>query len=322
MIAGLQRGLHPVPQPGRGPSRGAEGRSPPDELFDQRPAAHDLALPVDDRARVPAAVHRPADGGRHPRGTAAAFYRPPGRVHPRRVPGGRVPLRPSHGPAPPTAPTSPATPTARRSSAWSSIRRRTGRPTPTTCAAAPGRRAASSAGRRSSTSAAPRPRTCGRTSGSTRRSRRRCSTCPCGAIAGGGDRPRRCRSAICSARSPGAAVGPERRAAHAASPAARARAIWRSCARTASISRLARRSGYYVLKEAEVVGRRSAPGAGRGPRSSARCSSGCCSSTGTLISAAAAGGRACRPGAATVTGDFRMVDFLTFAGVDPTSRGQ
>jgi len=24
----------------------------------------------------------------------------------------------------------------------------------------------------------------------------------------------------------------------------------------------------------------------------------------------------------TVTGDFRMVDFLTFAGVDPTSRGQ
>ena len=23
-----------------------------------------------------------------------------------------------------------------------------------------------------------------------------------------------------------------------------------------------------------------------------------------------------------VTGDFRMVDFLTFAGVDPTSRGQ
>jgi hypothetical protein len=23
-----------------------------------------------------------------------------------------------------------------------------------------------------------------------------------------------------------------------------------------------------------------------------------------------------------VTGDFRMIDFLTFAGVDPTSRGQ
>ena len=69
-----------------------------DEVFQQGAPAHDLALPVDDRSRVPAALHRPGDGERHPP-ERAALLPAPGRVHPRRVPGRRVPLRPQHGPS-------------------------------------------------------------------------------------------------------------------------------------------------------------------------------------------------------------------------------
>ena len=61
------------------------------------PAAHHLALPMDDFARVPAAVHRPARGRRHPPQRPQVLSTPC-RCHPRRVPGRGLPLRPFPGP--------------------------------------------------------------------------------------------------------------------------------------------------------------------------------------------------------------------------------
>ena len=52
-------GVPPVPQPRRRPRARSDRRRRSDEVFDEARAAHDLALPVDDRARVPAALHRP-----------------------------------------------------------------------------------------------------------------------------------------------------------------------------------------------------------------------------------------------------------------------
>ena len=64
-----------------------------------RAQADHLALPVDRRARVPAAVRRPGAGRRHPAATAgAATGRRRAGVHAGRVPGRRLPVRPQHGP--------------------------------------------------------------------------------------------------------------------------------------------------------------------------------------------------------------------------------
>jgi hypothetical protein len=50
-----------------------------DKVFRRRLTAHHLALPVDDRPRVPAAVHRPGPG--RDILTAAAFYPPERRLY-------------------------------------------------------------------------------------------------------------------------------------------------------------------------------------------------------------------------------------------------
>ena len=138
-----------------------------------RSAAPDaLALSMDHRARVPAADHRAAARQQH---SAAR----PAHLSTRRSASCRSSSR-ARAIAWATAwcvrriaRTWPAT-TARRSSLSSSILRRKARPIRPTCAAACARRDVSSAGRRSSTSATA---TCGRTSGSTRRCRHRCSSC-------------------------------------------------------------------------------------------------------------------------------------------------
>ena len=76
---------------------------------------------------------------------------------------------------------------------------------------------------------------------------------------------------------------------------------------------------YYVLKEAEVVADGLHLGPGRRPHRRPRSSSACCRPIQLLPRRRTrAGGRPCR----ARRGTFRMTDFLTFAGVDPQSRGQ
>ena len=79
---------------------------------------------------------------------------------------------------------------------------------------------------------------------------------------------------------------------------------------------------FYVLREGAVLADGGQLWGRSAGASWARCSSGCWSWTATPISAQ----RGWRPTLPTrsgrVTGEFRMIDFLTFAGVDPTSRGQ
>ena len=73
-------------------------------------AAHDLALPVADPERVPAALRWAADGGHDPTAWPALLPAPQGRgVHSGRVPGSRVPLRSLDGGGLPTGRTSPGT---------------------------------------------------------------------------------------------------------------------------------------------------------------------------------------------------------------------
>jgi hypothetical protein len=83
------------------------------------------------------------------------------------------------------------------SSGSSSTRPARGSPIRSTCAGGPGPGGASSAGRRSSTSAGTRPSTCGRTSGSTRASRHRCSTYRCRRSRAATRRPRWRRATCC-----------------------------------------------------------------------------------------------------------------------------
>ena len=95
MIAGLQTAFIHVPQQVRR-SRGPRPSPVVGGGVREGPPAHDLALPVDDRARVPAGLHRPGDGERHP-AQRPAVLPAGGRLHPHRVPGRRLPLRSQHG---------------------------------------------------------------------------------------------------------------------------------------------------------------------------------------------------------------------------------
>ena len=114
-----------------------------------------------------------------------------------------------------------------------------------------------------------------------------------------------------------AALRPERRPRDAASPRSPAPTC-RSSPTSASASSAARRSGTTSSRKP-----RSSPTACSSGRSadasSPKCSSACCRPTkAPTWRPNRAGGPRCRPRAAT----FRMTDFLTFAGVDPQSRGQ
>ena len=153
-------------------------------------AAHDLALPVDDRARVPAADHRSTARERHPH-ARPQILSAARRVHARGVPGRVLSLRPQHG-ATVLSRQPGRRQRRRRSSPSSSIPRRKARPIRATCAAAYARRAGSSAGRRSSTSATA---TCATTNASIRPCRRRCSPCHAPRSPAKADRSY-CRSAI------------------------------------------------------------------------------------------------------------------------------
>ena len=93
-----------------------------------------------------------------------------------------------------------------------------------------------------------------------------------------------------------------------------------SCAATAWASMSRRRSGTTSSRRPRSW-RVAGAWVQSAAASSARSSSGCCSSIAARTCGSPAGGRRCRREAA-VTGEFRMVDFLTFAGVDPASRGQ
>ena len=190
--------VHPGPQPRS--STGCAARAcRPTSVFDAGPAARHLALPVDHRQRVPAADHRPGAGQRHPHQRPAVV---PARARAGVSRWSSRARRTGSGTAWSARRTglNLAGNAGRhaRSSASSSTRPARARPTRSTCAAARGPGGGSSAGRRSSTSAATRPSTCGRTSGSTRRSPRRCSTCRSAPSPAATRRPR-CRSATCCA---------------------------------------------------------------------------------------------------------------------------
>ena len=213
--------------------------------------------------------------------------------------------------APRTARTSPAT-AASRSSASSSTRRRRAAPTRTTCAAASARRDGSSAGRPSSTSATARS---SRTRRSTRKSRPRSSTCRSARSQATTPRPRS-RNATCSATSPGS-CRPGR-----ASPG---RWVSRRSPRPTSGTRGARRRlrrstplWYYVLKEAELV----ADGLHLGPVGGRIVAEVFIGLLQTDPGSYLATNPRWRPTLPSKSGSFHMTDFLTFAGVDPQSRGQ
>ena len=184
-----------LPQPRGRPRPRAGAADRHDGRVRRGAQAHDLALPVADRARVPAADRRSGDGRRRAAPRPALVPPAPRRgLHAGRVPDRHLPDGAQHGAARRTARTSPAT-TGSRSSASSSTPRRRAGPTPTTCAAARAPRAGSSAGRPSSTSATARS---SRTRRSTRRSRRRCSPCRSAPSRRTTRRPR-CPSATCCA---------------------------------------------------------------------------------------------------------------------------
>ena len=180
------------------------GRADDASVFTQARRTAHLALPVDHRQRVPAADHRAGDGHRHPHRSGRRCYRPePGPAFiPVEFQGaayrfGHSMVRPSYRAN--LAGNADGTPffgyhlrPGRRGPG------RPGRPARRRAGAGAG----SSAGRRSSTSAAIRPSTCGRTSASTPRSPRRCSTCRWAPSPAATRRPR-CRSATCCATSPG-----------------------------------------------------------------------------------------------------------------------
>ena len=71
-------------------------RASSDEVFRRARRADQVALPVDDRARVSAALHRPVAGQRHPV-PWTEILPAQGGVHSRRVPGRGVPLWPHDG---------------------------------------------------------------------------------------------------------------------------------------------------------------------------------------------------------------------------------
>ena len=89
--------VHPLPQQGRRPrprAHGSGGRG----AARRGAADRALALPVDRRARLPAAHRRPGDGGLGARAGRAQVLPGGGRaVHPGRVLGRGVPVRPQHG---------------------------------------------------------------------------------------------------------------------------------------------------------------------------------------------------------------------------------
>ena len=187
-----------------------------------------------------------------------------------------------------------------------------GKPIPTTCAEGVGRRAGSSAGRRSSTSATARS---SRTRRSTRRSRHPCSRCPSARSPA-----TTCRLRCRSATSCGTSRGNCRRA----KPSLRHSASTPSSADLDELSALnvglehSTPLWYYVLKEAELL----AEGHHLGP-------------VGGRITAQVLVGLLRSDPASFLTVDpawqptlpyagqsFAMTDFLTFAGVDPQTRGQ
>ena len=99
VIAGLQAAFLLLPQPRRR-SAAAPAATDIARAVRRGAAADDLALPVDDPARVPAAVRRAATGRRRPAPRPPVLPARQGRgVHPRRVPGRRLPFRPLHGQA-------------------------------------------------------------------------------------------------------------------------------------------------------------------------------------------------------------------------------
>jgi hypothetical protein len=181
--------------------------------------------------------------------------------------------------------------------------------TRSTCAATPARRGASSAGRRSSTSATAR---CGRTRSSTRTSRRRCSICRC-RRSPAASRRRRSRSATCSggitwSLPSGQAIA--RRIGATPLAVNELRNYRLDLEKSTPLF-------YYTLKEAEVVegGLRLGPVGG------------------TVVAEVFVGLLQSDPSSWVRTqpnwrptlppgSNFRMVDFLRFANVDPASRGQ
>ena len=234
-------------------------------------------------------------------------------VHPGRVPDRHLPDGAQHGAA-----LVPRQPRRRRRPAVLRLRlrsrRRRARPTPTTCAAGAARRGGSSAGRPSSTSATARS---SRTRRSTPRSRRRSSTCR-SARSRATTRPRRCRSATCSGTSPGSF--PRGRAS---------RARWESRRSPPPTSQeLApldvgfERSTplwYYVAQGGRGRRGRASPRAGRRPDRRRGLHRPAADPTRPRTSPAQPRWQPTLP---AKNGTFRMTDFLTFAGVDPHSRGQ
>ena len=99
IIAGLHAAFILLPQPRGGPRSATSRRRRGQRLRRGAPADH-VALPVDDPARVPAAVRRAGDGGRHP-GQRPAFLQAADRARRSSQSSSRagLSLRPQHGPA-------------------------------------------------------------------------------------------------------------------------------------------------------------------------------------------------------------------------------
>ena len=193
------------------------------------------------------------------------------------------------------------------------------RPIRATCAAASGPRGGSSAGRPSSTSVAPTRTACGRTSSSTPSCRRRCSRCRPAPSPTSPATPARspCRSARCCGTSPG------RCPPASASPGAWAPPVLHR-------GDLADLAGFgvgldtstplwlYVLREAMLVN----GGGFLGPvggRIVAEVLLGLLQADPTSYLSAQPDWQ---PTLGAGPGTYTMANFLTFAGVDPTSRGQ
>ena len=277
--------------------------------------AHDVALPVADAARVPATDRRASDGRR------CAPARPPP-VH--TVGSVRRTCRSSSRPARTGCGHSMVRPSYRANLAGDNGQPFFGfifdpvagreRPTPTTSAEVFAHRGGSSGGRRSSTSATER-------SSRTSRSTRTISTRTLHVAAWCDREPRRADGAAAAESSPTPDLGPSVRSERRAED--RRRADWRpqtyrSSYRSASASSGARRSGTTCSRRREVV----ADGLHLGPVG------------GRIVAEVFIGLLQTDPGSYLATqphwqptlpsknGSFRMIDFLTFAGVDPHTRGQ
>ena len=195
---------------------------------------------------LPQIIGAVADADILSQGPAVVPARARPRLHPGRVPGRGLPLRAQHGAS--VVPAQPRRQRRRHTVLRLHLRSRRrepgrpGRPARRPAGAAPVRRLADVLRLRRR----PDARTCGRTSGSTRRSRRRCSTCRW-APSPAATRRRRCRSATCCGTSRGGS-----RPANASPRSWATRCCTcRSSLTTASALENQTPLWYYVLAEAE-----------------------------------------------------------------------